>query len=295
MHVSAVIKPVAFLLALASANAFGTDARVLALSSRGGHVAITHRGVDQWSPNERLCLFQDGASIGCGTVYKIQPKGAVVKLDQPSYRIRVGDVARRSNSRAPASVSNVISDSEDTLILEKTTFASRPRGLFNLTAGLGGSSTYRFPSVQIQMGLTRHLVLGVGPLLYSASVSDDGRPVAQQKLATSTNFSAANRPILSGFGGLATLTNYFGERYTGFFLSAGAGLTSLTLEGNGETQSKSEPFFMLTAGLRFTWQNSINIGVSAGATRAPVPSLDTAKFAEVGFQPLLLVDVGFNF
>ena len=43
-----------FISIVASAETFG-EARVLALSTRGGHVAVTHLGVEQWRESPCLC------------------------------------------------------------------------------------------------------------------------------------------------------------------------------------------------------------------------------------------------
>ncbi len=278
---------------VASAHAFG-EARVLGLSARGGHVAVTHIGVEQWRETDRVCIFQGSANVGCGTVNKVQAKGAVVKLDQPSYRIRVGDVARRSDAREPAYSKTVISDREDTLILERTQFSTRPRGVFNVTAGLAGGAAYRFPQVQLQMGVTRHFVLGIGPLLYSANTGDD-TPTPTSRVQSAASPATTKKPELAGFGAMATVTGYLNDRYSGFFVSGGAGMAALTLKGNGADQSKAVPLFILTTGIRFAWQNALNVGISAGVTKAPAPSTTANTFADSSIGPLLLVDVGFNF
>lgn len=55
------------------------------------NIAISHDETRHWQAPDRVCILQQAKEIACGVVVKSAAKGAIVRLDRPSFDVLVGD------------------------------------------------------------------------------------------------------------------------------------------------------------------------------------------------------------
>jgi hypothetical protein len=276
----------AFALLALGANA----AEVLRVGKDMTNIAVSHDGSRTWSPKDRVCVLQRAREVGCGTVIKTTTKGAIVRLDAPSNDILAGDKviskfqspapayappaqngARQQASVAPASapLMNSVGDSAESEIHS-----------FNLAGGVGVGTSFFYPSLSVQYAVSPTIALGITGFFLTAS-----------DVSTTTT--------LTQLGGVATVNYYSQEYFRGLWVQAGAGLAMFTASGfaTGSFASESYTSFvgLATVGWRGYWDLGLNIGVGAGFQYTSQPVLTSIVVNAAGFQPMLVLDVGFSF
>jgi hypothetical protein len=192
------------------------------------------------------------------------PRGAIAKLESSEADVEAGDEVRSSNGRRPTALLSVTEKTDEAKVFD-----------FDVTAGVSFSYSFFYPMIHFQFALSPTITIGLEPLYFRASAS-----------------SAS----LSAFGGLATVNYYGNEYFRGLWISGGAGIFLFSAnDGVDPSQSATSPVVMVTGGWRGYWDLGLNIGVGAGVQYVSTPSFNNVDVKSAGFQPLLVVDVGFNF
>jgi hypothetical protein len=251
-----------FATLLLAASAFGAE--VLRVGRDHQNIAISHGDSRHWQVDDRVCVFHGSTKIVCGTVLKTTPKGAIAKLESSNSDILAGDEIRAGGTRRPTAL----------LATTETGSEGRPSN-FDITGGLSFSYSFFFPMINFQVALAPNFAIGLTPL-YLKTTGDLGS--------------------LGAFGGYLTLNYYGSEYFRGMWIAAGAGALMFSGDdGFTPTQSATSPAFTLTLGWRGYWDLGLNIGVGAGVQYISKPNFVNLDVSAAGVQPLLIVDVGFNF
>ena len=257
-------------LLLASIPAFGAE--VLKVSDSARVISITHEERRQWAVRDYVCVVQEDREVACGTVAKTGPRGAVVRLENPSPQIAVGDrVKFAPPGRKPAMVLlDSIAPDENTKIQRNS-----------LTAGLGAGKSFFYPLLHYQRLLGDSVSVGLLPL-YMGSKTD------------LTGAAAA------AFGGYVTLNYYGSDFFRGVWGQVGFGAIHVTAQTGDslvgfQRQSGTSMGFLTTFGYRGYWDLGMNIGAAMGGQFLSDPKINLMEISAIGFQPLLMLDVGINF
>lgn len=246
-----------------SGSAVGAE--VLRVGRDRQNIAITHSDARRWVLDDRVCVYHGTSRVICGVVLKVTPKGAIAKLEQPSNDVLAGDEIRAGSTRRPTALLQTaeVGGSE-----------GRPSH-FDLTGGLSFSYSFFFPMLNFQIAMGPNFAIGLSPLYFK---------------------STDNTGSLGAFGGYLNLNYYNSEYFRGLWVSLGGGLLMFSADdGIDPTQSASAPAFMATVGWRGYWDLGLNIGVGAGVQYISKPDFTNITVNSAGIQPLLVVDVGFNF
>ena len=255
---------VLILAALAMLNcpeAFGAE--VIGVSSNRKAIAVKHENIGKWAVDDRVCVVQAKIDVVCGTVSKTTSKGAIVKLDTTFDGLAIGDLVRKSGSSR-----RLASESVETMDARH-----HPRH-FNLSAGLGVGPNFFFPLVHFQVAVAAPVAIGFEPVYFKGS---------------STGSS------VTAYGGFGTLNVYLSKWFRGLWFQGGGGVQSISYEDATVVESALVPAFLLTAGWRGRWGQSLNVGIGGGFQYLVDPDFTSIAVRGAGFQPLLVVDFGFNF
>ncbi len=272
----------AFTLVAVAANA----ADVLRVGKDMTNIAVSHDENRTWSPKDRVCVLQHAREVGCGTVVKTTTKGAIVRLDSPSYDILTGDkviskfqaaapayvppaqggIRKQASQPAPsAPLMNSVGDSAESEIHS-----------FNLSAGVGAGTSFFYPTLSAQYAIAPTLAVGITGAFLTA-------------------YDASSFSTLMEFGGLLTLNYYSQEYFRGLWVQGGAGVMIFSASGNYPTEGYSSFTGLATVGWRGYWDLGLNIGVGAGFQYTSSPTFTYINVTSAGFQPLLVLDIGFSF
>lgn len=240
-------------------------AQVLRVGSSQKILAISHEDFRQFRVRDYVCVTQDGRDVACGTVLKVTPKAAIVKLDSRSQDVARGDRVRLAPSgRKPA------------MALLDSVGMDESSGIFhnNLSGGISAGINFFFPTVNYQHTVSSEIALGVLPTFFAVSVNDTS---------------------VKALGGYLTGNYYGNEYFRGMWIQGGPGLFYFDTV-SGEIQESGTAFaFLATAGWRGYWDLGFNIGVAAGFQYIQEPNIGVVEIRSSGFQPLVVLDVGFNF
>lgn len=244
---------------------FATAAEVIAVSSGKKNVAISHENIGKWAVEDRACIVQNETDVVCGTVAKTTAKGAIVKLDTVFEGLSIGDKVRKSGSGRRLAAETV----------ETFNTQYNPRD-FDLTAGLGVGLSFFYPLIHFQVGLGKHFALGIQPFLYKAS---------------------GGTTSISAIGGMITANYYAQPYFRGFWISAGAGINSLSVEDPAFfiSEKATSTVGMFTLGYRARWAKGLNAGIAGGVQYLSDPNFTTIALKSTGIQPLFTLDFGINF
>jgi hypothetical protein len=153
--------------------------------------------------------------------------------------------------------------------------------LYNVTGGLTAGTRFFFPTAQIQRTLTPNYAIGFSPTYGRSSFGPD---------------------TVSALGLMLTGSYYGSEYYRGLWIQASTGVYFFShsvddpnLPNGGPAQSATSFAFAATAGWRGYWDFGLNVGVGAGFQFIADPNFTGVDLHFTGVQPLLLVDIGFNF
>jgi len=241
------------------------SAEVIAVSSGRKSVAISPEPGSPWVAKDRVCVMQNQTDVVCGSVLKTTVKGAIVSLDTLYEGLSIGDQVRKVANNNRRLTAETIE-----------TFAQVPRRNFDLTAGLGAGLSFFYPMLHFQVALGKHFSLGVQPLYYKAS----GGTIS-----------------ISAVGAMLT-GNYYGNPYfRGFWICAGLGMNSISVEDATLVLSEKSSSLLgvLTAGWRARWGSGWNAGIAGGIQYLADPNFSSVVLSSSGIQPLLTLDFGFNF
>jgi hypothetical protein len=250
------------LLATFVASSFGAE--VIRVGRDQQSIAVTHSGNRQWKTDDRVCIYHGATRVVCGTILKTTPKGAIAKLETPSPDVLAGDEARFGGNRRPTALLTTHETGSEARVFRA-----------NISGGLSFSYNFFFPMLDAQFALGPSFAIGVMPLYFRASTADSQ---------------------LGAFGGFVSLNYYGAEYFRGLWGMMGAGAFFFNVDnGFDPPQSATSPAFILTGGWRGYWDLGLNIGVAAGIQYVNKPTFTNVDIKSAGIQPLLIVDVGFNF
>jgi hypothetical protein len=247
-----------------SVACFGAE--VLQVGSTQRVIAISHETFRKWTIGDNVCVIQVAKEVACGVVIRVSTKGAVLKLDNRNTDIVRGDMVRLvpPTTRKPAAVLLNSVEKDDN---------ARAYG-FNVSAGISAGLNFFFPLIQLQRSIGPYFAIGLMPTYFKAAGADSS---------------------VSAFGGLLTANYYNHEYFRGLWAQLGGGILSLTVDNQGVTQKASTPIFLSTVGWRGYWDLGLNVGIAAGLQYIQNPNFASVEIHSFGVQPLVLLDIGFNF
>lgn len=240
-------------------------AEVLRVGASQKIIAISHDSNRPFVENDSICIFQKGREVACGTVVKSSAKGAIVRLESKSGDLLRGDIVRlEASGRKPAMQ---IFDS-----LEADENAKNYD--FNLSGGISAGLNFFFPNLNLQKGVTPKFSLGLVPFYF--------------------NFTS-NDTSVGAYGGYFTFNYYQSDYFRGLWVQLGPGLYFFNAK-TGEVSESAKSFAaMATVGWRGYWDLGLNIGVGAGVQYVREPDIRSVEVRSSNFQPLVILDLGFNF
>ncbi|MBI4402751.1 MAG: hypothetical protein HY537_01240 [Deltaproteobacteria bacterium] len=266
--------------------------KVIKISRDGSSIAVSQNDQTPWGLGDHLCVLQAGAEIACGQVIKRTNKGAMIRLKSKDAPIQVGDYVQPAArtpkeqpffadpehaSEEPVKRSDFTHSARTLTSRKPDTFESNygARGKlpysYNFTIGLN----YIFPTLILQIALSRHYALGIQPIYHKYSV-----------LGVNA----------SGFGGLASLNYYGASPFSGFWMQGAVGLLyNAQINYRGASGNSNSETVLLTAGYRWLGDN-VNLGIGLGAQYFHLPkNTDYLPFDFGLVLPTLLVDIGIAF
>jgi len=236
------------------------------------HVAVTQsQDTRTFLPRDYLCVWRGDEEIACGIVLRVLPRGVLVKLDFQKARVGRGDRVHFAGGRYPAVASRA-----DEAVIEDTR-KTRPRRKypFDLSLGGVGSLGYQLPFGHFQGMVATGWALGMQGQLLS-------RPIGNDRLKV--------------FSGLLTLNYYGSTYYRGLWVQGGVGVAYFKGElASGSTQTATTLVGLATLGARFGLVGSLNIGLAGGAQYLAKPKGFNLAFEFPDWQPVAVVDIGWNF
>jgi hypothetical protein len=259
-------------------------AEVLRVGKDMTNIAVSHDTNRTWSVNDRVCILQHAREVGCGVVLKTTGKGAIVRLDAPSYDILAGDRVV-SKFQSPAAVAAPVQK-------QRAVQQQAPQGAplmnsvgdnaeseihnFNFSGGVGVGTSFFYPTISAQIAVAPTIAIGFTGTFFTYS-----------------NSSLVNTTLMA-FGGMATVNYYSQEYFRGLWVQAGGGVTFFSVNGTYGSESASSLTGIATVGWRGYWDLGLNIGVGAGFQYTSTPVFNSITVNAAGFQPLLVLDVGFS-
>ena len=240
---------------------------VMKLSVDERLAVVSHDKSRRWKLSDSVCLSRNSRDIACGSVTKVTPKAALVKLSAGFAGLKVGDRARLAGPER--GISSVVDRAS----------LSRPGTpySFQLSLGMLGSLALVSPILAVEINLLPEISLGLSPTFFMGS---DG-----------TN-------SVVGAGGFLTANYYRRSYFRGLWFRTGPGVYSITASTSSNSTSKLQPAFLVTAGWRDAWRlpgSSMSWGIAVGLQYITDPVFDTVAVGAVGFQPVLIGDVGYSF
>lgn len=249
-------------------------AEVLRVGASQTVIAVSHEPNRQWKLSESLCVLNEGEEVVCGKVLKTTPQMAVVKLFQPSdmvargQTVKSGPTAKAASAilRKPAAAP-LIQSSVDREKESQTSY-------HNFSGGFSVGNGFYFPLLHFQRLVSSAIAVGVMPSYFNVSTGAGS---------------------LSALGAMATFNYYGHEFFRGLWLQVGMGLSFFSSSGSGVEQQSTSMASLGTLGWRGYWDLGFNIGIGGGFYYFKDPNFSSYRISGAGFQPLALVDVGFNF
>lgn len=280
----------ALIWALSSSAAFAVDygsSKVIRVGSSQSGIAVSHPTGSQWIIQDRVCVIQIHNPIGCGKVLKTTNKGAIVKLDAPNSDIVAGDSVvpeSQASSPPPKTVEAPMtvtkhkkSQNRPTLLLDSMKKNGVSENyLYNFSAGANFSFSFFYPTVTFEYLFHPQFSIGITPMVLFAKNSGVN---------------------LMGWGGFLDLNYYHQGNFRGIWLRGAAGYINFAVSSSTNpniTESAGSMMGLATIGWRGYWDLGLNIGVSAGGQYIQDPHLITISVDSAGIQPVLTLDVGFN-
>lgn len=251
-------------------TAFGAE--VLRVGSSQTIIAISQDNIRPWKVNDPICVMQEQQEIVCGNVMKISSQMAIVKLAQASDMVARGQKVRLGISSQPVAQNR---KPAATQLLQSVERDKETRTLYhNLSGGFSVGNGFYFPLLHFQRLFTPSLAFGIMPSYFSVSTGSGS---------------------LSALGGMATLNYYGHEFFRGLWIQTGLGLSFFSANTGTIEQQATVFNSLLTGGWRGYWDLGFNIGVCGGFQYLKDPNFGGIKLSGAGVQPLVMVDVGFNF
>lgn len=241
-------------------------AEVLKVGSSQKVIAIGHLGTRPWEVSDYICIYRGASEIGCGSVIKTTTESAIVRMEAQAAPVLIGDEVRAAASgRKPATLLLNTASADQNAKVQNN----------NLTGGISAGASFFFPILHYQRALSPSVAVGLMPLYFQYSPQQDLEAGA--------------------FGFFLTGHYYFNQFFRGVWAQVGMGSLFYSTK-NVEVRNKGTAFASLTTvGWRGYWDLGLNIGVAAGAQFVTDPEIPDVDIKYTGIQPIVLVDVGFNF
>lgn len=240
-------------------------AQVLRVGSSQKVIAISHEDSREFKVKDHVCVFQDGKEIACGSVMKSSPKGAIVKLEAKSGDVVRGDQVRITPVGRQPAMTLLDSVNADLNAIDYSC---------NLAAGLGAGTSFFYPVVDFQWSLSLQFAMGLKPFFLSAS-------------GETTNVTAV--------GGFLTGNFYGSDLFRGLWVQGGIGYMQFFTKSIEISESAGSLAFLSTVGWRGYWDLGLNVGIGAGLQYLQQPNINTVDIRSANLQPLVVLDIGFNF
>jgi len=240
-------------------------AQVLRVGSSQKVIAVSHDDAREFKVKDHVCVFQGGKEVACGTVMKSSPKGAIVKLEAKSGDVVRGDIVRVAPVGRQPAMTLLDSVNSDVNTIDYS---------FNLAAGLGAGTSFFYPVVDFQWSLSLEFAMGIKPMFLSAS---------------------GETTSVSAFGGFLTANYYGSDLFRGMWIQAGVGYLHFATKSVEIEESAGSLAFLTTFGWRGYWDLGLNVGIGAGLQYLQQPNINTVDIRSANAQPLVVLDIGFNF
>jgi len=241
------------------------SAQVLRVGSSQKVLAISHEEFREFKVKDNVCVYQAGKEIACGLVMKSSPKGAIVKLEGKSGDVARGDQVRLAPIGRKPAMTLLDSVAPDDSIADYSC---------NLAAGIGAGTSFFYPVADFQFSLSTQFALGLRPLFLS---------------------TAGETTSVTAFGGFFTGNYYGSDLFRGMWIQGGIGYLQFFTRSIEIEESAGSLAFLATIGWRGYWDLGMNIGVGAGLQFLQVPAITTVEIRSANVQPIVLLDLGFNF
>lgn len=257
-------------------SSFGAE--VLRVGASQTIIAISQDPSRAWRLNDSVCVLDETHEVVCGTIVKSSPQMAVVKLAHASDMVARGQKVKLSVLAATA-VAPVRKPAATQLMQSVERDKESKTYYHNLSGGFSVGSGFYFPLLHFQRLVTPSIAIGIMPSYYSVSTGAGS---------------------LSAMAGTLTFNYYGHEFFRGLWLQTGVGLsffssTNTTSSSGSLEQQSTSMSSLLTVGWRGYWDLGFNIGVCGGFQYLKDPGFSGVQLSGAGVQPMVLVDVGFNF
>jgi len=207
---------------------------IIGINKRAKQVSFSMDGSMTWTAKDWLCAFYQKKAVLCGEVVDVSSEKINIRVREVRGKVSRGMIVQLSRvSRQTASHSTSES-------------VSRPSGAptWDVGAGVVSGLNYFFPIVHFQRVITNKIALGVMPLYVNYSGEDSS---------------------VKALGGFVTASYYLTQSpFKDFFVTAGAGMYSISATVGTDEESHSNPAVLLTGNWRGQPFSSIPIDVSAG-------------------------------
>lgn len=257
---------------LFSTTAF--SAEVLRVGSSQTLVSISHDLTRKWKENDAVCIYQDGKELVCGVVLKSSEQLAIVKLNQSSNLVARGDSVRWAPASEVRRKEAPTRKPAAQLLQSVETDSSSRVYYHNLSGGFSVGSGFYFPMIHFQRMVHPQFAIGVMPSYVSVSTGNGS---------------------LSAFGALVTGNYYSQEYFRGLWVQIGGGLDFFSVTTGTVEQQATSFVGLATIGWRGYWDLGFNIGVAGGLQYLKDPGFSSITLSGSNVQPLVLLDIGFNF
>lgn len=261
-----------FFAVVALAN-FSYASKIVKVGPQTRYV-ITTDEFPPWALHENICLTNSNIILVCGIIQQKTSSHIGIKVTQKMHPLKEGDyVLIRKNSRRVASVvgNEKVASSEEI----KKINSSNSDDMFDGTVGLVAGFNYFFPSLHLQMALSKEFSIG----LLGAFVTGGGSN------------------SVTGAGGFLTF-DYFITHYAfrGLYLQGGIGLYNLTAQNLTASQTTTPPSIEVSIEWRGKayWGLPFDIGVGIGGQYL-IPGTRTIAYSFQYLMPWFTAFLGYSF
>ena len=263
------------LLLILTTSSLAQAAELLRIGKDNVNIAVSHDAARQWAPRDRACVLQHGREIACGTVVKVSPKGAIVRLDAANYDVLAGDRVTGKGKAQGRDMSSV----ETPAMNSVATHAADEALTLDLSVGAFMGLSFVAPSISLAYAFNPHWAVGISGFFFSKTS------------ATNTNTST------SSMGGLASIHYYSAGTFRGIWGQVGAGMTTFSTSTSGTLNESGAALFGLgTVGYRHHFSQGLNVGGGVGGQFYLDPGFATeGAIDSMGFAPIATLDVSWNF
>lgn len=224
---------------------------------------------------QRICVYKKEGLVGCGRVNELYANSAILIMDNDvTPPVRTSYVQLKAMvASEKANIDKTVPSSTEEVT---NTYGSASARSVSISAGMNAGLNYYYPSLHLQVAISRSFSLGLSPMY--GSYKNDGNEV-------------------TGYGGYFTIGYYHTHWvFRGLEFEGGIGIFDITAKNPTIEASTSAVAGKFTVGWRGRglWDLGLDLGV-AGGLQYIHHSQDVIDVSLKDVVPLLSAYIGYSF